>query len=450
MLLKKLMLCSVLVSSLLLSGCTGMSFTVDGLLGAPKLTEEQSEIHETLIEAVGGNVTLKYPRNGQNRSAFVIADIDSEPTEEALVFYEYNSGSGVDDGIRINLLDKDENGKWFSVRELAGAGNEVDRVIISQMGDNNKYNVLVGYQPVSGGECTLEIYSYIDGDLKRVGGENGSENYSVLDTLDINYDGYREIVTIQKQNNADNGMVYAKASLLDIVGGELVKTEGIDMCSNVTSYANTCTGLLNNEHEAIFIDGVNADGNLQTEVVYYRYSSLQNPMAQRSQKLLPMCTRPQGYYSTDVDSDGIVEIPSTRPMTGYEKAVSEEMVYMTTWNIYEDFYELTEKYHGYYSISNGYFFAFPNRWNDDVTVKRDPETKELVFYRFDEDINNSNSEIMRIAVVNRKDSQAFINDGYRLIADKGQLDYMVKLPVDKREQLILTIDEVRNNFYIVD
>ena len=56
MLLKKLMLCSVLVSSLLLSGCTGMSFTVDGLLGAPKLTEEQSEIHETLIEAVGGNV----------------------------------------------------------------------------------------------------------------------------------------------------------------------------------------------------------------------------------------------------------------------------------------------------------------------------------------------------------------------------------------------------------
>ena len=73
-----------------------------------------------------------------------------------------------------------------------------------------------------------------------------------------------------------------------------------------------------------------------------------------------------------------------------------------------------------------------------------------MFYRFDEDINNSNSEIMRIAVVNRKDSQAFINDGYRLIADKGQLDYMVKLPVDKREQLILTIDEVRNNFHIVD
>lgn len=447
MLLKKIMLGCAALSCFALSGCTGMSFTVDGLLGAPKLTEEQGEIHEALLDAVGGNVTLKYPRNGMNRSAFVIADIDGEPTEEALVFYEYSSGGTAADGIRVNLLDKDENGKWFSVKELAGAGTEVDRVIISQMGDkNNKYNVLVGYQPVTGGECSLEIYSYVDGDFKSV----RSDTYSVLDTLDINYDGYREIVTIQKQSAPDNGVVSSKASLLDLVNGELVKTEGIDMCSNVVSYVNTCSGLLNREHEAIFIDGVNSDGNLQTEVVYYRYSSLQNPMAQRAQKLLPLCTRPQGYYSTDVDGDGIVEIPSTRAMTGYEKAVADEMLYMTTWNIYEDFYELTEKYHGFYSISNGYFFAFPNRWNDDVTVKRDPETKELVFYRYDGDINTSNSEIMRIAVVNRKDSQAFINDGYRFIDNRGQLDYMVKLPVDKREQLILTIDEVRNNFYIVD
>ena len=57
---------------------------------------------------------------------------------------------------------------------------------------------------------------------------------------------------------------------------------------------------------------------------------------------------------------------------------------------------------------------------------------------------------MRIAAVARRDSQEYVDDGYRLIANKGQLDYYVKLPEDKREQLILTIDEVKNNFYIVD
>ena len=79
---------AVTAASLFLSGCTGMSFTVDGLLNAPKLTEEQGEIHEALTAAVGGSITLKYPRNGDNRSAFVIADLDGEQGEEALVFYE--------------------------------------------------------------------------------------------------------------------------------------------------------------------------------------------------------------------------------------------------------------------------------------------------------------------------------------------------------------------------
>jgi hypothetical protein len=37
--------------------------------------------------------------------------------------------------------------------------------------------------------------------------------------------------------------------------------------------------------------------------------------------------------------------------------------------------------------------------------------------------------------------------GYELITSKGQLNYYVKIPKDKAEQLVLTIDEVKNNFY---
>ncbi len=431
---------------LVLSGCSAASFSVDSLLNAPKLTEEQGEIHEALIAAVGGNITLKYPKNGENRSAYVIANIDEEPDNEALVFYEYNSGGSGDDGLRVNLLDKDEEGKWYSVKELAGAGTEVDRVIISPLGGHNKSDVLVGYQSIAANDCTLEIYSFQDGDFTRV----GTDTYSLLETLDINSDGYDELLAIDRTVAADTGAVTAKASLLDISEGEIIKEDGIDMCPGIASYAASVTGLLNKEHEAVFIDGVNSEGELQTEIVYYRYSSLQDPMQQSPQKLLPLCTRPMGYYSTDVDDDGIVEIPQTLAMTGYENAVAEEMVYLTVWNVYEDFFELKEKYRGYYSISDGYFFAFPNRWKGLVTVKRDTESGELVFYKYDGDINRSNTEIMRIAVSAKNESDTLADDGYILIDNKGQLDYFVKLPSDKREQLILTTDEVRNNLYIVD
>lgn len=56
---------------------------------------------------------------------------------------------------------------------------------------------------------------------------------------------------------------------------------------------------------------------------------------------------------------------------------------------------------------------------------------------------------MRIAVSSKNDSEDHISDGYELIDSKGQLDYFVKLS-DRREKLIPTIDEIQNNFYIIN
>lgn len=441
--MKKLLCCAA--AALMLSGCTTLNFGVDTLLAAPKLTAEQSEIHEALIAAVGNNLTLKYPKNGSNRSAYVIANIDSESGDEALVFYEY-TGDTAEDGLRVNLLDKDENGKWVSVKEIAGAGTEVDKVIITRMGSDKRLSVLVGYQTLSGDEKALEVYSYRGGEFSRI----GTTGYSVLETIDINSDGSAELVAIRRQNNTETGQVTAKAALLQLDGDELVMSQSIDMCDNVTSYAKAKVSMLADGRRVLCTDSLNAEGNLQTELIYYRYQALQNPMQLRSEKLLPLCTRPAGYYSADIDGDGVIEIPSVRPMLGYENAAAEEQVYMTSWLEYRDFYELSEKYLGYCAVSDGYAMMFPSRWADKVTVKKDTSTGETVFYKYGGDINADMTELMRIAVAAKQQSQSFIYDGYEVITSVGQLDYLVKLPTNKREQLILTIDEVENNFYVYE
>lgn len=442
----KRLVCSLsCASAMLLSGCTGVSFTVDTLLNAPKFTEEQSAIHEALIERVGSNITLKYPRNGDYRSAFVIADIDDEPTDEALVFYEYASSSGKD-GLRVNILDKNSQGKWYSVKELAGGGTEIDRVMISSVGDEGDTDVLVGYQNPTSEEKTLEIYSYKDKEFRRI----AEDQYSVLEPIDINNDGHNEVVAISKSTESETGVSVVTASLLRTEDGEITKDAGIRMCDGVQNYIQSKSGYIEGGRRALFVDGLNAEGNLQTEIVYYRYSSLQNPMEQRPDKLLPKCIRPAGYYCTDIDEDGVIEIPTTSAMIGYENAVTEEMVYMTTWSEYRDFYDLKEKYSGYYAISDGYFFAFPKRWNSSVTVKKDTESGELVFYKYTGDINTSSEEIMRIGLSPKAKTERYVSDGYQVVGSKGQLDYVVKLPLDKREKLIPTIDEVTNNLYITD
>lgn len=438
--LKKAAVCAL---SLVMTGCAGTNFNVDGLLNAPKLTSEQSEIHQALIESVGSNITIKYPKNGQNRSAYVIANIDDEPGDEALVFYKYSSE---DSTVRVNLLDKDDNGDWYSVKELKGAGSDIDRVIITDIGGSNSADVIVGYQSVSDENRTLEVYDYAGGKFGKI----GASGYSVLDTADINADGKNEIITVAKESNADNGEVTAKASLLKLKDGELIKDEEIDMCPNMTSYAKTVVGGLKSGRTGLYIDSLNGDGKLATELIYYRYSKLQNPMQSSGDKLLNMCTRPSGYYSVDLDGDGVVEIPSVAPMTGYENAVEDEMVYMTSWNAYVDFYDLEKEYEGFYSVSDGYFVSFPERWKDMVTVKKDNDSGEYVFYKYNGDINSDMSELMRIVVCTRKKSQDHLEDGYEIAAEKGQMNYLVKLSDDKDEKLVLTIDEVKNNFYVIN
>ncbi len=71
---------------LLLSSCTGINSTVTDLMKPPKLTQKQEEIYSALQTAVGTDkITLKYPKSGNYRSAFVFRDIDQDGEEEALL-----------------------------------------------------------------------------------------------------------------------------------------------------------------------------------------------------------------------------------------------------------------------------------------------------------------------------------------------------------------------------
>ena len=55
-----------------IAALTGCQATIENLLTAPKLTQEQSEIYQALINSSGSSIKLKYPRGGEYRSAFVL------------------------------------------------------------------------------------------------------------------------------------------------------------------------------------------------------------------------------------------------------------------------------------------------------------------------------------------------------------------------------------------
>ena len=64
--------------------------------------------------ALTQNYSLKYPKSGDHRSAFVFHDIDGDGEEEAIVFYE----PSIDNTARIVLLDR-QDGVWRSLCDLS-------------------------------------------------------------------------------------------------------------------------------------------------------------------------------------------------------------------------------------------------------------------------------------------------------------------------------------------
>ncbi|MEG1687292.1 MAG: hypothetical protein RR276_05360, partial [Angelakisella sp.] len=88
------------------AGCAPVESNAENLMQPPKLTEVQAQVDTALREAVGQEFNLKYPRNGEHRSAFNFLDLDSDGADEAIAFF-----STSDNVIQIAML-RQTNDSW--------------------------------------------------------------------------------------------------------------------------------------------------------------------------------------------------------------------------------------------------------------------------------------------------------------------------------------------------
>ncbi|MBQ4100978.1 MAG: hypothetical protein IJC83_05475, partial [Oscillospiraceae bacterium] len=164
--MKKMLALSL--SILLLSFLSGCDFSInispENLMTAPKLTAEQQEIDKALRE-YAGNVTIKYPKTGDYRSAFIMKDLDGDNQNEAVVFYSISSDTTTSGYLRINILDNDGSG-WRSICNFAGSGFEVDEVEFAHMDSPSVINIVVGWNVANQDDKEVVIYEYHDGTLE--------------------------------------------------------------------------------------------------------------------------------------------------------------------------------------------------------------------------------------------------------------------------------------------
>lgn len=423
---------AVVSAAFFTTGC-GLFSPAESLLTPPKLSDEQAEVYNALAEDVG-KVNPVFPKTGENRSAYLFDDYDGDGSKEAAVFYQRTDGG--ESVVRLNILTS--SGFWHSVYDCAGGGVSVDKVISAEIGSSGKKYIAAGYNLISAGDKTLEIYSYENGILSTV----YSDSYSDFLVTDFTSDGHNELIVIKGNSDAHS----AKALMYTDIGSGITEMSGTDLNRSAAGFESITLGKAAEKTNALYIDEITGSGSVFTEIIYSVGGHLRNPAEVEGSTITSDTERQGGYSSTDIDGDGITEIPVTEVCTGYENAA--EKLLLTNWCVLDN-YGIKRKYTGWYSKQKNWCLMFPGRWEGGlITVRTDGVTGAVIFCKYSGTVSTS-PELMRINAVRHADSATLEGEGWVVVDSDDETDYMVKLSDDSNESFVLTVTEVRNNFYVV-
>lgn len=426
----------------LLSSCSMVSANTEDLLEPPQLSPDQAALAEALERGLGtDDFTLKYPISGENRSAYLLCDLDNEPSNEAVVFYQLTGN----DTIRMNILDQNERGEWESVYDMAGAGDDIYTVDLASLSSLDRNDLIISWKDRGRTELDIEIYSYETGTLSNLFSGSGDRIYF----MDINEDGYSEMVLLGWASSRDPSLQIVRRA-----GSRVIARDEIILSSRAIDFTGLTLGKTLDGETAIYVDELISSSSAATDIVVLNGFNMDVVTAvepseedERPDSLYDQTIRPAELTCQDYNGDGITDIPNSTLMPGYSSSDVDENIYRINYqNLYDG--ELLPAYSVVSNQEMGYIFLMPDSWVNKVTVRRITETNEWQFVVYSSDLNSSGTVLLSLKVSSHQDYQDKFSTGvYFPLATKGIFEYTASLP-NADHELSITESEVRSRFQL--
>lgn len=451
---------------MLLSGCMGLAQGTESLMRPPKLSVEQQRIYAALSAAVGDDVVLKYPGDGEYRSAFVMYDIDEDNEDEVIVFYTTSSQGG-DEGadLRINILKK-QGEDWFSIYDSLGLGPEIDSISFSHnITDSNQFNIVISFELLSMQQKILAVYSFKNNHLI----EEFVCDYTSSLIQDFDNDGREELFLLYNVETT-----IAKAMYVDTLTayGQPTVTSEVELSTDVKQYvqllaepeyADGSTAPQNDEEKPtsykIYIDGVSAaKGNYTTELVSLKESSLTNLLV-NDEGVHNTNWRNAALLTQDRNNDGVMDVPRAIRINDWPTDSKESALTLIEWYNYVDETFIPTSY----TLVNrlfGFELDFPLTWGKNIAVKQSDDGYEWRIYEYieskgrNDDSSKSSAlgeELLRIrAYSNSNFFDKYSAEGYKELGKNEDYTFYAYIPEPegKMSELAISFDELVSLFHV--
>ena len=486
---KLIALCAA--GALLLTGCLFRS--PGDLYKLPEIPPGYGQL-ETAVRGVkqrlemgnGVSTEVSVIMAGDNTATIQLQDLDGDGERESAI--TFMRVPGVEKPIKIYIFR--QFGEQFQVTGLIeGAGSAIYSIDYVELNGQGSKELVVNWQMSTGvyqlGAYTLDELDPIFPEKEARGEDQSSavpgtpllpEKERILATellltgsstasdgtnissgyklLDIDQDNRVEIA-LAKMDNRGLG---SKIAVYGWHEGAFACVDSVELSKGMSTLNRIRSNYLkgDNSRPALYVTGSRSDGSRLIDVLAYRDHKLENlslnPKTGVSQEQL------KGYTDvnpTDVDGDGVVEIPAPAPLpvSGGKNAPN---FWLIDWERYDEEGRRNHVLTTYHNVADSWYLEVPGIWKDKITISRRDQTsgqREVVFslWKGEEETPEPFLSIYRLTGSNRLVQAT--TDGRFVLREEESVIYAAKLHncswdcgMDV-EDLLQSFNVIQNSWY---
>lgn len=422
--------------SLLLSGCVIKS--ADELYALPEQTDDYHDLQMAINTILVDNAQYSSPISGSNQQPIQMSDLDGDGLDEAIIFVN----TGGKRPLKTYIMDR-RGDTYENICVIEGDGSAFDRVEYAQLDGKGGMEIVIGRQVSNQVVQSIGAYSIIDGQLIEL----MTANYSEFTIDDLDQDGNDDLFLLRFDAEARTGF----ASLYCCMDGEMERKPEAPLSVGVGSVRKITLGNVTEDCPAVFVGSLTEENSVITDVFTFQNNIFTGVSSFNNMHLMSVPIRGYNVYATDIDSDGMVEIPDVLQLPDADTESNEDDYYVVRWYSYHPSGGLSLKENTYHNFSSGWFLRLPDKMGTKFFVSRAEEvsgTRGLTFYA-NNGGNEPGEEYFTLYAFSGSSRNVAANQDDRFtLGSKGETTFSARLgPAAKR--IGLTPEELVSMFNFI-
>ena len=361
---------SAMLLLMMMAFCGCALRTVEEMYSLPKRSEKYNQLQSAIDDAMA-DLEYAAPTSGDNRQILQNADLDGDGVDEYIIF----ARGETEKPLHMLIFRQQPDGGCTLVEDVAFRGTSFVQVEYVSVDDSPGCEIVLGRQLSDQLMGTVNIYTFAGGARQQL----LSSTYTKFLTCDLDSNGKRELL-ILRPGEADMGT--GVAVLYSFKGGSIERSVEVSMSARAEDIKRITPSHLYGGDPAIYISSAVQGDAVVTDVIALREERLVNISDSLGEIASVEALRNYAVYASDLDNDGVLELPKMMPLKPIVQGGSGDANYLLRWYAMDLHGNETDKLSTFHNFSSGWYLRLGSSWAGYLTV--DQRGDEYTFYMWDE------------------------------------------------------------------